>query len=194
MGMAETYNNKSDKSNEVDRELAEIRRASQERAANKLEREQNNVERSKETPKEARNEALELAKSREGKEKNEHLARNVEAKRDTVASKADRDKAYKNIMDVTRTQMSASARAFSKVIHNPVVEKTSEVIGSTVARPNAILTGSVSALILVLGVYTIAHFFGYPLSGFETIGAFILGWLIGIIYDFFYAMITGKVN
>lgn len=192
--MAEIYNNKSDKSNEVDRELAEIRRASQERASDNMERARDSVERSKETFAEARGEALELAKSRERKTKNERVTGNTETKRDVIANKADRDKAYKNIMDVTRTQMSAPARAFSKVIHNPFIEKTSEVVGSTIARPNAILTGSVSALILVLGVYTIAHFFGYPLSGFETIGAFILGWLIGIIYDFFYAMITGKVN
>ena len=83
-------------------------------------------------------------------------------------------------------------RTFSKVIHNPVVEKTSEVVGSTVARPNAILSGSVGAFILVLGVFLIARHYGYQLSGAETIVAFAIGWVVGIVYDFLRAMITGS--
>lgn len=88
--------------------------------------------------------------------------------------------------------MPASQRAFSKFIHNPAVEKTSEAVGNTVARPNAILAGAVVAFFLVLLVYVVAKFYGYRLSGFETIGAFIIGWIIGILYDFFRVMITGK--
>ena len=88
--------------------------------------------------------------------------------------------------------MSAQSRAFSKVIHNPGVEKTSEALGSTVARPNAILSGAVFAFVLTLGVYLVARYYGYTLSGFESIGAFVLGWVIGIIYDFLKVMITGK--
>ncbi len=78
------------------------------------------------------------------------------------------------------------------MIHNPVVEKTSEVVGATVARPNAILAGALVAFFAVLAVYLTAKHFGYVLSGFETIGAFIVGWVIGILYDFFKVMITGK--
>jgi hypothetical protein len=33
---------------------------------------------------------------------------------------------------------------------------------------------------------------GYPLSGFETIGAFALGWMLGIVFDFFKVMVTGR--
>jgi len=83
-------------------------------------------------------------------------------------------------------------RGFSKLIHNPAVEKTSEVVGSTVARPNAILAGAVVAFFAVLIVYLTAKHYGYILSGFETIGAFIVGWVLGILYDFFRVMITGK--
>ena len=88
--------------------------------------------------------------------------------------------------------MKAQDRALSKVIHAPGIEKASETIGSTVARPNAILAGSVVAFVLVLGVYIIAKTLGYPLSGFETIAAFVVGWIIGTLYDFFKVMITGK--
>ena len=95
-------------------------------------------------------------------------------------------------MKQLQSELKPSQRAFSKFIHNPVVEKTSDAVGSTVARPNAILAGAVTAFILVLAVYLIAKFYGYTLSGFETIGAFIVGWILGLLYDFFKVMITGK--
>lgn len=88
--------------------------------------------------------------------------------------------------------MPAPQRTFSKFIHNPAVEKASEVMGSTVARPNSILSGAIVAFFAVLAVYLIAKHYGYVLSGFETIGAFIVGWLVGALYDFFRVMITGK--
>jgi hypothetical protein len=41
-------------------------------------------------------------------------------------------------------------------------------------------------------VYLIAKNLGYVLSGFETIGAFAIGWIIGVLYDYFRVMVTGK--
>ncbi len=113
-------------------------------------------------------------------------------RRHGVVSKQQKKATYKKTMKHIQAEMPAAQRGFSKLIHNPVVEKTSEVLGSTVARPNAILSGAVVAFVLVLGVYLIAKHYGYVLSGFETIGAFIAGWAIGILYDFFKVMITGK--
>lgn len=100
------------------------------------------------------------------------------------ATKKQRENSYKQTMKHIQSEMSSPSRAFSKFIHNNVVEKSSEVIGSTLARPNAILAGSLTALVLVSGVYIVAKIFGYRLSGFETIGAFILGWALGLIYDY----------
>lgn len=107
-------------------------------------------------------------------------------------SKINRKSAYKSIVKQTQAELSPASRAFSKVLHNPVIEKTSEIAASTVARPNAILSGAVFAFILTLLVYVIARSNGYPLSGSETIAAFIGGWIIGVVYDFFKIMITGK--
>jgi hypothetical protein len=44
----------------------------------------------------------------------------------------------------------------------------------------------------VLALYVFAKTLGFTLSGFETIGAFVIGWIIGILFDFLRAMITGK--
>lgn len=99
---------------------------------------------------------------------------------------------YKKTMSAIQSEMSAPARTFSKVIHNPVIEKTSEVIGGTIARPNAILAGSTTAFVTVALVYVIAKQYGYPLSGFESIGAFIIGWFIGIAFDYLRFLIRGS--
>jgi hypothetical protein len=107
-------------------------------------------------------------------------------------SKAEQKASFTATMTEVQSQMSAPGRAFSKVIHNPTVEKVSEVAGNTIARPNSLLSGAVFAFVLTLAVYLVAKNIGYPLSGFESIGAFIIGWIIGIVYDFLKVMITGR--
>jgi uncharacterized membrane protein AbrB (regulator of aidB expression) len=88
--------------------------------------------------------------------------------------------------------MSPAERTFSKVIHNPVIEAISEAAGKTVARPAALLAGSLSALILTAVIYVIAKHYGYVLSGFEWIITFIIGWSIGLIIDWVRVEILGK--
>jgi hypothetical protein len=107
-------------------------------------------------------------------------------------TKQTRDAAYNELMKLVRTELNGPSRAFSKVIHSPFVERSSEVIGGTLARPNAILAGSGTALVLVLSVYLLSRTFGYQLSGFETIGAFLLGWAVGLIYDYVRVMAYGR--
>lgn len=102
--------------------------------------------------------------------------------------------AYQETMSRIRREMGAPAQAFSKFIHNGGVERASNAIGNSVARPNAVLSGSTAALILVSLLYIIAKIFGYPLSGFETIGAFVFGWIIGLIYDYARILVTGRTQ
>lgn len=109
-------------------------------------------------------------------------------------TKRDKTAKYDAIMADTRQYMSPAGRSFSKVIHHPVIEKTSEFGAKTIARPNAILAGSMTAFALVLIIYMLARHYGYPLSGTETIVAFVLGWVIGLIFDYFKAMYTGGRN
>ena len=116
-----------------------------------------------------------------------------EIKRDTPAARRSKAKAsYKKTMNEAQAHMKPAERTFSKVIHNPVVEKTSEAVGATVARPNAILAGSVTAFLFTLVLYVFAKYYGYPLKGSETIAAFILGWVVGLLFDYLRVMITGK--
>jgi hypothetical protein len=166
-------------------------------AENKIERavETSNIESAEKTAAEARHEALKEAISVEkgsAEKKRKEPSTSPAKRRHGVVNKKERDASYKHHMKQLQSELSPSKRVFSKFIHNPVVEKTSEVVGSTVARPNAILAGAMVAFFLVLAVYVVSKFYGYTLSGFETIGAFIVGWVLGILYDFFKVMITGK--
>jgi hypothetical protein len=108
------------------------------------------------------------------------------------ATQAQKRAEYKKTLKSIQKDMNPAERTFSKVIHNPVVEATSEAAGKTVARPAALLTGSLAALILTAAVYAIAKWYGYVLSGFEWIATFLLGWAIGLIIDWIRVEILGK--
>lgn len=151
-------------------------------------------ERSKEDLEDARYEALENARSVEQEKKHDadHKISPAERRKDGPISKREREASYQATMKQVRSELSAPSRAFSKIIHNDVVEKVSDVAGATIARPNAILSGAVAAFIITLGVYLVAKEYGYPLSGFESIAAFIVGWVAGLLFDYFRVMITGK--
>ena len=162
--------------------------AGKERSRELHEQLKENLEKSPENAEDLKQEALEKALSKEKEEKQ------VEAERRTQGpiSKLEKEASFNTTMKEVRGQMSTPSRTFSKVIHNKTVEKVSESIGETVARPNAILSGAIFAFILTLGVYLLAKNLGYSLSGFETIAAFVLGWALGIVYDFLKVMITGR--
>ena len=177
----------------------EALREAGEKQRDQLERLRDDAERvgdkSKDKLNEARHEALEKASSSEVEKKSQEVDRPLspaERRKDGPASKVELDANFNTTMKEVRAEMSAPSRAFSKVIHNKAVEKTSEALGSTVARPDAILSGAIFAFVLTLAVYLVAKNLGYPLSGFETIAAFAIGWVIGLIYDFLKVMITGR--
>jgi hypothetical protein len=113
-------------------------------------------------------------------------------KRRGTISKLEKEASFKRHMQQVQAELPPAQRAFSKFIHAKPVEKVSEFVGATIARPNAIFLAALIGFIAVLAVYLLAKNLGYKLSGFETIGAFIIGWVIGVLYDYFKVMITGK--
>lgn len=151
-----------------------------------------NAERSKEryetSAESARHEIENINTERETRKREIAPQQHVERK---VDSKQARKKAYESIMKQTQAEMSAPERAFSQFIHNPVIDKVSSVAANTIARPDAILSGSIFAFLLTLVIYLIAKQSGYPLTGTETIAAFIAGWVLGNLYDYVRIMVRG---
>ena len=183
-------------SNEHQKDLSELKELGdrqQEVINGAINEKESTLENKSEELEKARHEALEKAAKLEKREKEitEKTSPKAERHRGPI-SKKEKDAAFTATMREVQSQMSSPSRTFSKIIHNRAVEKTSEVVGSTVARPNAILSGAFCAFILVLGIYLIARHYGYPLSGTETIAAFIAGWVIGLVYDYFRLLFVGK--
>lgn len=169
---------------ELDTKQHEVLRDAREKAAELAPRD---------TLEEVRTEALEKAASIErGKEKPAAREKSPAERRRGPVSVDARELSYKTKMHEIQTHMTPAQRTFSKVIHNKVVDSVSEAVGNTVARPNAILSGAITAFLFSLATLMVAKHYGYRLSGFEAIGAFTAGWLIGILYDFFKVMVTGK--
>lgn len=157
-----------------------------------------NLERSVEskshdTLEDARKEALEQAGTIEKERKSNERERSPAERRGPL-TKQERDKSFDNTMREVRSQMSGASRGFSNFIHNKTVEKISDAVGGTIARPNAILSGSVFAFLFTLVIYLIARYNGYPLSGTETIASFALGWVLGLIFDYFRLIMSGKAH
>lgn len=155
---------------------------------------ENNSEKSHETTNDIAREALEQAKSRETDKvakKAERESASGERRKDHITSKSERTASYKKTMKQVESELSPIDRAFSKFIHNKAVERVSDVVGATVARPNAILVGSITAFVFTLAIFLVARYYGYPLSGTETIAAFGLGWLVGLLFDYLKLEFTG---
>lgn len=137
------------------------------------------------------NEAVELAGAADQQKEKGTLPRSIE-RRKAAPSKKQREQTFKAKMRDIQSDMDPTSRAVSKLIHIKAVEKASDAIGATLARPNAMLSGSIAAFIGVTVLYFTAKHFGFRLSGFETIAAFALGWVIGIMYDYVVIMVRGR--
>lgn len=139
----------------------------------------------------ARHEAIQeaLLSKEQGKERRSHQADRHNAH---IMTRHDREASFDQTMDEVRKHTPRSTRAFSRFIHRPAVERASEILGKTIARPNAILAGGITAFVAVLGLYFYAKYAGFALQGSETIIAFVIGWLGGLLFDFFKSMFTGK--
>lgn len=153
-----------------------------ERLLNKLEEAEKKHKEQQHTEQEVLHEAKELAESHEDRQKTREPVP-AERRRGPI-SKKQLDNSFHSQMNHVRDHMTPGEKLYSRFMHTKAVEKASDFIGSTIARPNAMLTGSIFAFISVTILYFTANHFGIQLSGFETIGTFILGWFVGIIYDY----------
>jgi hypothetical protein len=98
-------------------------------------------------------------------------------------TKVDKENAFKAIMHHTRNGLKKPERTLSLIIHQPVVEKVSEVAGKTVARPSGIMGATVAAFIGLLSVYGVARFIGFPLSGSEMPLLLAIGFGAGLFLE-----------
>ncbi len=100
-------------------------------------------------------------------------------------TKAEKTRTYKMTMNRMQNQLSVPSRVFSKFIHNPFVEKTSAVVGSTVARPSGILGAGIVGFVGIALVMYFARKNGFEISNSYSLVAilFIGGWTLGLLLE-----------
>lgn len=68
---------------------------------------------------------------------------------------------FKRTLTSVQKQLSTPSRAFSKVIHNPAVDRVSTVAEKTIARPKGILVGGFVAFAGCLYTFYLAKHYGF---------------------------------
>lgn len=100
-----------------------------------------------------------------------------------LVNKQLKDMAFSRSMTRVRKRLSAPSRTFSKVIHVPVIDKSSEFIGKTVARPSSMLTGAFVAFVGTSALLWITRRYGYEYNYLLVILLFVGGAILGVAIE-----------
>lgn len=95
-----------------------------------------------------------------------------------------KEMAFSRALTRARKKLSVPSRAFSKFAHIPAVDKASEAIGKTIARPAGMLWGSVLAFIGASALLWITKHYGYEYNYLMLIVLFGGGLILGNVAEF----------
>lgn len=99
-----------------------------------------------------------------------------------------KDDAYRRTIQKVRGHLNPVDRAFSKVVHNRIMNPISEASGKTVGRPSGLLGGGIAALAGSCVVLYMAKYYGfrYNFTIFLLLlaGGFATGLLIELLFRF----------
>lgn len=95
--------------------------------------------------------------------------------------------AYKKTIHRAQKHLSKTERTFSKVVHQPVVERASDLGAKTVARPFGLLVGGFCALLGSSFVLYMSKHYGFRYNFFVFLlflgGGFIIGLLLEFLWN-----------
>lgn len=111
-----------------------------------------------------------------------------------IINKQLKDMAFSRSMTRTRKKLSRSSRVFSKVVHNSAVDKSSEFVGKTIARPSGMLTGAFLAFIGTSALLWITRHYGYTYNYLMVIILFAGGMILGLGLEGLYRTLRKNRN
>lgn len=94
-----------------------------------------------------------------------------------------KDIAFSRTITRTRKKLSAPSRAFSKVVHNNAVDRSSDFVGRTVARPPAMLGGAFFAFVGTSILLWATRKYGYEYNYLVMLLLFVFGTVFGNIVE-----------
>ncbi len=127
--------------------------------------------------------AVEKAATKE--QHQERIESNIPTKKHhpMLVNKQLKDMAYMRALTRTRKKLSAPARAFSKAIHSDILDKPSEAIGKTIARPSGMLGGAFFAMIGTSLLLWVTRHYGYEYNYLAAILLFAVGMVAGLLLE-----------
>lgn len=91
--------------------------------------------------------------------------------------------AYNRTLKKIQGNLGTSDRIFSKVVHQPVIEKVSNGLAKTIARPSAFLGGSLGALLgSAILVYMSRHY-GFSYNYAAVFATFVIGYITALTIE-----------
>lgn len=100
-----------------------------------------------------------------------------------LVNKQLKDMAYSRAMTRVRKHLSLPSKLLSKAVHSKVLDKPSEVIGKTVARPSGMLGGAIFAAIGSSALLWITKHYGYEYNFLAVILLFGFGLVVGLAVE-----------
>lgn len=99
---------------------------------------------------------------------------------------------WNRTMTRVRKKLPASSRAFSKVVHQPVVDAVSRASEKTVARPSGLLMGGIFAFLGSSFFLWMARHYGFEYNYLLFFMFFVGGFLVGLIVEMLLYVIRRK--
>lgn len=97
--------------------------------------------------------------------------------------------AYKRTLQKTRSHLNTTEKAFSKVIHQPIVESISNISSKSIARPSGLLGSGLAALLGSGVVLYMSKYYGFRYNFIVFLLLSVLGFAIGLIVELFIGLI-----
>ena len=109
-----------------------------------------------------------------------------------LVNKQLKDMAFSRSLTRARKKLSAPGKAFSKIAHNNTVDRASETLGKTVARPSGMLWGAVFAFIGTSALLWITRHYGYEYNYLVAILMFAIGMTVGLAGEGLWRLVKKK--
>lgn len=124
-------------------------------------------------------------KSKEAEEKKAEKEKELSEKKEPKGplTKTEKKRVYKKELNKIQSQLPAGSRAFSKVVHNPVVETVSNAAEKTVLRPSVLIGGAVVGIGLGIVIYVAARVYGYIIPNWMLLALLVIGGVLGVLIE-----------
>ncbi|MCA9348440.1 hypothetical protein KC867_03455 [Candidatus Saccharibacteria bacterium] len=190
--MSEKLNKNHESSRERSEKYESLKTTSerQEKLKNKIEKEARNAKHEHDDNIEKIRSSIDKHAEQKDAHQSKLESEKTEDEQPILVNKELKSMSYRRTIKRTQSKLNPASRSFSKIVHQPAVEKISEVADKTVARPSGILAGGIlsflgSALFLWMSKYYGYSRYNFLLFFIFFVGGFFLGLIIElIIYAF----------